>query len=124
MISEEGLGWGVSSDLASGNAFKHFRKKHRREFVSCFVNLQKVQVFLSEGISIGQVGVGFLRSEGDGLWRVGQSQVRYAKESRLYFYAEEETRTLHLLGIGTKETQEDDIREAKEAIRKAFRKTE
>jgi hypothetical protein len=29
-----------------------------------------------------------------------------------------------LLGIGTKETQEDDIREAKEAIRKAFRKTE
>jgi putative component of toxin-antitoxin plasmid stabilization module len=124
MISEEGQRWEVSRNLVSGNAFKHFRKRRGREFASCFANLEKVRVFLSEGIPMVQVGVGFLRSEGDGLWRVGQSQVPYAKESRLYFYPEEETRTLHVLGVGTKETQAKDIREAKEIIQKAFKKTE
>jgi hypothetical protein len=39
-----------------------------------------------------------------------------AKESRLYVFPDQETRTMYVLGIGTKETQQDDINEAKEMV--------
>ena len=124
MVPNEREAWGFSDGLASGNQFKHFRKKHPREYVSCFANLEKVRLLLSEGHTMGQLSLGFLGSEGEGLWRVGQSKVPHAKETRLYVFAEEETKTLHILGIGTKETQARDIKEAKETIRKAFKKKE
>jgi len=46
--------------------------------------------------------------------------LRGAKESRLYVYADESSEVLHILGVGTKETQKRDVNEA---VKKASRMT-
>jgi hypothetical protein len=63
----------------------------------------------------------FFRSEGNGLFRIGQSGVKAAKETRLYVYPDEEEKTIHILAIGTKEMQQNDIISAKSAIKEIKR---
>lgn len=51
-----------------------------------------------------------------------QTGGRGSKESRLYFYPEDKTRTLFILDIGTKETQLKDVPRLQSYIRKQWRK--
>jgi putative component of toxin-antitoxin plasmid stabilization module len=105
--------WQINVDYAPQSRFKKFEKKHEREFDSVFANLVRLCGILDLGHAIGSFNVGFLRSEGDGVYRIGQTGVQGAKETRLYIYPKERSREIYVLGIGTKETQDTDIREAK-----------
>ena len=62
---------------------------------------------------MGGFQVAFFRSEGEGVFRIGQTGVRSAKESRLYVYPDEQSQTMYVLTIGIKEQQAKDIAEAK-----------
>jgi hypothetical protein len=63
----------------------------------------------------------FFRSEREGLYRIGQTNVPGAKESRQYIYPDDENKVIYLLDIGTKETQRSDIASARKTIRKIRR---
>jgi hypothetical protein len=105
------------NDLPS--KFKRFSSNHEKEYVSCFTNLNRIIRLLNAGFKLQTVinQCSFFRSEGNGLFRIGQSGVKAAKETRLYVYPDEEEKTIHILSIGTKETQQNDIISAKSAIK-------
>jgi putative component of toxin-antitoxin plasmid stabilization module len=71
-----------------------------------------------ESSKFGTFQIGFLEPEGAGVYRIAQSGVPSAKESRLYVYFDTGSCVVFVLGIGTKETQDADIREAKALVKK------
>ncbi len=109
--------WHLNLDHASKVQFEKFHANHPREYASLFNNLQKVVRLLDGGAKLGSFQLGFFRSEGEGVYRIGQTAVPYAKESRLYVMPEETSRTIFLISIGTKETQSEDINSSKEIAR-------
>jgi hypothetical protein len=122
MIAESTTGsphpeWQIDISYASHGKFKRFAKRHERENESLFANLEKIMVLLRSDNKIGSFQVGFFRSEGDGLYRIGQTGVPGAKESRLYVWPDQGRRIVYVLGIGIKETQQEDLSECKSALK-------
>jgi hypothetical protein len=105
--------WQIDTSHASGSKFKKFAKNHEREYDSLFANLHRILDILNSGHKVGSFQVGYFRSESDGVFRIGQTGVASAKESRLYVLPIAETKTVHVLGIGDKDTQQGDVRDAK-----------
>ena len=68
-------------------------------------------------LSVLAQNLSFFRSEREGLFRIGQSGVKSAKESRLYIFPHEVNKTIFILDIGTKETQRTDISSARKTIK-------
>lgn len=109
--------WQTDTAYASAGKFSRFAKKCAAEYDSLFANLEKIMRLLRAGHKIGGFSIGFFRSEGDGVYRIGQTSVRAARESRLYIYPDEAKRIMHILTVGDKKTQQDDINEAKRAVK-------
>ncbi len=109
--------WLLNVDYASKSNFKQFNKRHPNEYRSCFANLKKVKGLLESGCKVGGFQIGFFRAEGEGLYRIGQSKVRGAKETRLYVYPSEQDKRIYILRIGTKDSQQADMRKAKGILR-------
>jgi putative component of toxin-antitoxin plasmid stabilization module len=105
--------WLIETAYASPGRFKRFAGKHPREYESLFVNLERIVRLLRGGNKPGGFRVGFFRSEGEGVYRIGQTGVESAKESRLYVYPDEEDRVMYTLNIGDKDSQTEDINESK-----------
>ena len=99
------------------NRLKRYAKRHPRETASCFNNLDLVLRALNQGTPFVQLSFGFFRPEGENLWRIGQTKVPHAKETRLYVYVRIVETTISTLLIGDKDEQPDDIRICKEIIR-------
>lgn len=106
MNEEWQLDWGC---LLNKSQFKHMAKCHPKEMASCLENLDQVCTELNGGKKIGDIAFGFFRSEKKGLYRIGQTKVKSAHELRLYVFPDERTRTLRILCLGDKNTQQDDI---------------
>ncbi len=111
-MAQEPSEWQVDIAHASPGKFKKFAGKYHREYVSLFANLEKIMGLLRAGQKLGSFQVGFFRSEGQGVYRIGQTGVPGAKESRLYVFPEEHGHVMYVLNIGTKEGQAEDINEA------------
>jgi putative component of toxin-antitoxin plasmid stabilization module len=109
--------WSIENRFASAGKFKKFDVKYPREYASLFRNLEKVKRILQQGNKLGSFQIGFFRSEGEGVFRIGQTGVPSAKESRLYVYPDEQNQTMYVLTIGTKDEQPEDINEAKKLAR-------
>jgi hypothetical protein len=110
--------WDLSADHASTAQFAKFHKDHPLEYNSLFTNLDKILGLLSGGQKIGGFHVGFFRSEGGDVYRIGQTGVAHAKESRLYVFPDQENRIMFILSIGDKDDQETDVNEAKSTVKK------
>jgi putative component of toxin-antitoxin plasmid stabilization module len=110
--------WQIENAYASPGKFKKFAGKHTREYESLFANLEKILRILRGGNKIGSFGIGFFRSEGEGVYRIGQTGVPSAKESRLYIFPDEQNRICYILNIGDKDSQQNDINEAKEIVKR------
>lgn len=110
-------GWEVIQDLAERGRFKDYNKKHPQEFAACIDNLGQVVELLGRFGGVKGFQVGFFRSEKQGVYRIGQTAVKHAKETRLYIYLDEVGRRIYLLTIGDKDSQVDDIRRCQEIAR-------
>ena len=108
--------WALDATHASKNQFAKFNKNHPDEYTSLFANLDKIQGLLRAGHKVGGFHVNFFRSEGDGVYRIGQTGVPGALESRLYVYPDNESQILHILEIGEKSGQQADIKSAKKKV--------
>ena len=84
-------------------------------------NLEKVVDELESGTPIPRIPFSFFRSEGDGVFRIGQAGVSSAREMRLYVTFVFIARVTYILAIGTKNTQPRDIADARR-IAKTLRK--
>ncbi|TNJ37085.1 hypothetical protein FGF68_04430 [Prosthecochloris vibrioformis] len=116
--------WEFSPDLDDlPSRFRHFSKNHERELVSCLANLEKILALLNDGIAFPLVvrQCSFLRSEREGLYRIGQTGVKSSRECRLYVHPDEKTRTVFILGVGRKESQQRDISDCKKQIKEIRR---
>jgi hypothetical protein len=109
--------WPIDSTYSRADKFKEFAELHPREYESLFNNLEKILRLLREGQKVRGFHVNFFRSEGEDVYRIGQTAVQHAKESRLYVYPDEQNHVMHVLTIGTKERQAQDIKEAREIRR-------
>ena len=116
------LEWQIENAYASPGKFKKFSGRHPNEFDSLFANLEKIMRLLRSGNKIGGFRTNFFRSEGEDVYRIGQTGVPSAKESRLYVLPIEQNRTMYVLTVGDKDTQEKDIWEAKH-IAKSIKST-
>lgn len=92
-------------------------RRHRAEVVSCLENLKKVLLELTHGTPVGEIPFSFFRSEGNGVFRVGQTTVASAQEMRLYVTFVFVRGVAYVLSIGTKNTQARDIADARRAAR-------
>ena len=110
--------WYTEDREAIRSGFKRVSKNYPEEYTACFANLEKILTILNSGNKISGFKVGFFRSEGDGLYRIGQTGVKDAKEVRLYVYPDTESEMMYVLSMGTKESQQNDIKEAKKRIKK------
>jgi putative component of toxin-antitoxin plasmid stabilization module len=110
--------WYTEDGEATRSGFRKVSKNHPEEYASCFGNLEKILAILRNGNKVGGFKVGFFRSEGDGLYRIGQSGVKDSKEVRLYVYPDQESEIIYILAMGTKESQQADIKESKKKIKK------
>ncbi len=110
--------WKISEDLAELNRFKAFNKKHPREYAACFSNLEQVEATLNRHGAVGAEKLGFFRSEGENVYRIGQTGLKHAVETRLYVYVYAVGHTIYVLTIGDKKQQSDDIRRCKDIVRK------
>jgi hypothetical protein len=108
--------WALETKYASQGKFGSFANEHPREYSSLFANLDKILGLLRCGNKIGGFRVNFFRSEGDEVYRIGQTAVAHAKESRLYVYPDSKECVMYVLAIGDKDSQSRDILEAKSIV--------
>ena len=99
----------VSTDYADSRRFEQYRKRHPREYGACFENLARIVRRTNETGDPSLVQVAFFRSEFGNVWRIGQTGVPHARETRLYVYAVRIGRIFHILTIGDKDTQQADL---------------
>ena len=109
--------WKINNEHADLNRFKAYGKKHPRETEACFTNLAKVFTALNELENLAQIKFGFFRAEGHGIWRIGQTGVPHAAETRLYVYLFFQGETIYPLTIGDKKQQSDDLRRCAEIVK-------
>jgi len=110
--------WYTEDGEAIRSGFKKVSRNHPEEYAACFANLDKVLTILNNGNKVGGFKVGFFRPEGNGLYRIGQTGVKDSKEVRLYVYPDTESEIMYVLAMGTKESQKNDIKEAKKKTKK------
>ena len=104
--------WTVKRDFIVESRFKKYaKKKHRAELVSCLANLENLAIFLNHGGTLQQaLGFGYFGSEGNDIYRIGQTGIENAKETRLYIYARITGPDIQMITIGDKQTQQEDIK--------------
>jgi putative component of toxin-antitoxin plasmid stabilization module len=110
--------WLIENAYASPGKFARFSKKHEVEYDSLFANLDKIIRLLRSGNKIGGFRVGFFRAESEGVYRIGQTAVANAKESRLYVFPDSEANVMYVLTVGDKDSQSEDINEAKQIVKR------
>ena len=107
--------WTVTHDHADGNRLKRYSRKHPRGVASCFTNLAFLAEQLNGGITLQQAqSFGFFSTEGGNVFRIAQTSIRAAKETRLYIYAVAVRSVLYTLTIGDKDSQQADLRRCRE----------
>ena len=99
----------------------YYEKKHPHELAAVLGNLDTYFKALKVSASPLQVTGGFIHHESDGIKAIDQkgsaSKVKL-QQTRLYIYPDQGTSTLHVLTIGDKTSQRDDIKVCREFVKK------
>lgn len=97
-----------------------FKKKWGHEIANVLINLATLLKSLNFGAKSEQLKqLGFVHSEPMGILAVdqkGKGKGAKLKPFRLYVFADERSKTLHLMTLGDKDSQEDDIRQCKSFV--------
>ena len=116
-----------SKELHDGVEKRHkqFEKKWLHELTNVMRNLQELVVALENGVRPEQLkGLRFVHSEPAGVLAIDQKGPgKRAKlvEFRLYVYPDETDQVLHIIGLGDKTTQPDDIKQSTEFVKGLLR---
>jgi hypothetical protein len=116
--------WKINSATDDYDKRRRWYEKNRpRELGAINENLAKYLAALNNGAKPLQIKDGAIRSEGGDVYRISQHGSTFGKlaETRLYVYPDVEASVLHLLTIGDKRTQSEDIQFGKECV-KAIKK--
>ena len=101
---------------------KTYQKKHRRELRAVLDNLDTFVKALEGGASVQQIQYGFVHREPRGVRAIDQrGKERALRQTRLYIYPDEKTKTVHLLILGDKRSQSKDIKFCSSVVTKLIR---
>ena len=106
--------WTVDYRHADARRFKKYAKRFPREAESCADNLANVLELTNAKGRPDAFHVDYFRNEFGPVWRIGQTGVPHARETRLYIYAAMIGRTFYPLTIGDKNTQQADLAHLKQ----------
>ena len=109
MASDEGS-WVLLPHSSYLRDLRWYRKKRPVELAALHRNLERYMLLLARSPSARSVQAGFLHPEPHGMVAVDQrGGGGRLQETRLYCYAHNGSRTVHLLGIGDKSSQHADL---------------
>jgi hypothetical protein len=97
---------------------KHYEKKHSDELAAVLANLKRFEEQLANAKNSKCVQAGFIHNEPSGVVAIdqkGQSKNKL-QETRLYLFVDDSSKTIHLLAIGDKAEQSDDIEYCKKYV--------
>jgi len=100
----------VKRDYSNESRLARYSRKHPAETAVCFRNLGRLLSALDSGLTLQQCTFGFFGSEGHDVYRIAQTGIANAHETRLYIYVKITQKEVQLLTIGDKQSQADDIR--------------
>lgn len=97
---------------------KWYEKKRPRELKAVLTNLEKYLVALRQGAKPKQIQAGWIHPEPMDIVALDQKGGNGGKlqQTRLYVFPELEPEILHIIAIGGKDTQSDDIDFAKRYV--------
>lgn len=130
-IFSASMSWQLETTGQFERDAKRYAKKQPNEYLAVMENLEKYHMAIESAKHPKLVQFGFLHEEPKGIRAIDQSGGALASgkkrgtldQTRLYSYADLESKSLHLLCLGSKTTQAKDIRYA-ESVVDALRKGE
>lgn len=116
--------WVISSKHLTASRLKKFYRNHPDETESMLTNLDQQLLVLNNNRarSFPNMETTHCHREGRGLYAMSQSGGKGTKESRLYFYPDNQAGILWILDVGTKESQTKDVTRLQDYIRKQWKK--
>ncbi len=112
------LEWNIEETDKFTRTFRKYEKKHEEAAIATMINFGSYVQLLSKGLNPLQISASYIHDERKGLIAVDQKkQKRKLRETRLYFYPDREKKTVYLLIIGDKNSQQTDIKFCREQIK-------
>lgn len=110
--------WRIESTDAYERAHKHYEKKHPAELMAVLDNLDRYFKTVSLGVHPQFVVAGYIHDESKGVKAIDQRGGGKGKlqQTRLYIYPDVDAKVIHLITIGDKQSQRDDIKLAAEFV--------
>ncbi len=108
--------WGIEKATGYDNKFKKYSRKHEAEASAALNNLQVYVDVLNDTNNLQLANkLSFVHSEPEGIVAIDERGVESEKKgklkaTRLYVYAAVINQTVHLLGIGDKDSQNQDLK--------------
>jgi len=109
--------WKLEANAEYKRGVKKWPKKYRRELLAMHDNLDTLVGILNQGTPIEQIHCGFIHNEPRGVKAIDQRGAgKGVKQSRLYIFPDVNTRIVHLITIGDKDSQKTDVQYAAEFV--------
>jgi hypothetical protein len=109
--------WSIEPSTQFLRDSKWYEKKRPDELAAALNNVQRFLVLLNVSKSFKCVQAGYLHKEPSGIIAVDQKgHAGNLQETRLYTFGIECAKTLHLITIGSKDTQHSDIEYSKKYV--------
>ncbi len=110
--------WNIEPTEKFQRKYKLFEKKNEDELIAVWNNLDAYVKALQLTDNPHTINAGYIHPEPKGIIAIDQTKAeKKLKATRLYIYPDAKIKTIYLLTIGDKQTQEDDIQFSKECIK-------
>jgi hypothetical protein len=104
---------------------KYYSKKRPNELAAVMRNLQRYISLVKVSKNSKCVQAGYLHAEQAGVLAIDQKGGGgNLQETRLYTYADDDTKTIYLIAIGNKDSQSTDVEYCKEFVNAMRNKTD
>lgn len=113
------MDWKIEWEEGFESRFRRFSKKYPHEANAMSQNLENYFEQLNDGTHPLQIKEGYIHHKvGLGIKEIDQKGCIIPKpmQSRLYVYPDVDTRTLHVITVGNKSDQTDDVRFARKYV--------
>jgi putative component of toxin-antitoxin plasmid stabilization module len=109
--------WTLQPEAEYEKKVKAWPKKHHRELLAMYDNLDTLLTALNRGAKVGSFKFGFMHPEPRGVIAIDQKGGGPGlKETRLYTYPRSALQVLYLITVGDKSTQKADIQYASQFV--------